>query len=247
MNDTSLEDAFRRICATEAPLGERLNAFSEAVRRFSLPFANVYDDLVTRIRSGEAGEAAPKPGEPMPPFVLPECQNRLISLAELLGQGPVVVSFNRGHWCEYCLIELTAFREALDEFARKGAQVVSIMPETQSYLSGIEQRGDFQILCDVDNGYALELGLAIWVGDNVRNLYLEHGLELQKYNGKHLVSADPRDICRRERRHHHRPLRRSRLPQSNGNSGYCHGSWHGLAITSVVVRRALRPCSTRTI
>jgi hypothetical protein len=110
MSDTSLESAFRRICATEAPLQERLADFSAAVRQFSLPFANAYDDLVTRIRSGDAGSAAPKPGEPMPPFVLPGAGNRLISLAELFGQGPVVVSFNRGHWCEYCLIELTAFR-----------------------------------------------------------------------------------------------------------------------------------------
>jgi peroxiredoxin len=183
MNDTSLEDAFRRICATEAPLGERLNAFSEAVRRFSLPFANVYDDLVTRIRSGEAGAAAPKPGEPMPPFVLPNSQNRLMALEELLSEGPVVVSFNRGHWCEYCLIELAAFREAVSEFSRIGAQVISIMPETQTYISALERNDAINIVSDVDNGYALELGLAIWVGDDVRRLYQKHRTELQKFNG----------------------------------------------------------------
>lgn len=183
MNDTSLEDAFRHICASESPLGERLNAFSKAVRRFSLPFANVYDDLVARIRSGEAGAAAPKPGEPMPPFVLPNSQNRLVALEELLSEGPVVVSFNRGHWCEYCLIELAAFREAVSEFARIGAQVISIMPETQTYISALEQNDAINIVSDIDNGYALELGLAIWLGDDVRRLYQQHGIELQKFNG----------------------------------------------------------------
>lgn len=39
------------------------------------PFANVYDDLVARIRSGGAGISAPKPGEKMPSFVLPDSQN----------------------------------------------------------------------------------------------------------------------------------------------------------------------------
>lgn len=183
MNDTSLESAFQRICASDAPLGERLNAFSDAVRRFSLPFANVYDELVARIRSGEAGAAAPKPGEPMPGFVLPDGRNRLVALDEVSSRGPVVISFNRGHWCEYCLIELAAFRESAIAFAQKGAHVIAIMPETQSYLADLEQDGAITILSDIDNGYALELGLAIWVGEDVRLLYQEHGIELEKYNG----------------------------------------------------------------
>ena len=183
MSDTSLEDAFRRICASEAPLSDRLNAFSEAVRRFSLPFANVYDTLVERIRSGRAGETAPKIGEQMPPFLLPDGRNRLVTLDDIVRDGPAVISFNRGHWCEYCLIELTAFREALNEFALHGARVASIMPESQAHISAMDHHDAFTIVSDIDNGYALELGLAIWLGDDVRRLYLEHGLELQKYNG----------------------------------------------------------------
>jgi hypothetical protein len=35
MSDDTLEDDFRRICESEAPLSDRLNAFSEAVRRFA--------------------------------------------------------------------------------------------------------------------------------------------------------------------------------------------------------------------
>jgi peroxiredoxin len=183
MSDTDLEDAFRRICASEMPLGERLDAFSHALKRFSLPFASVYDDLVIRIRSGDAGLSAPQIGERMPPFALPDRQNKLLSLDALLREGPAVVSFNRGHWCEYCQIELSALRGALTETRRRGAGVVSIMPETQTYISEVEDRDAFTILSDIDNGYALELGLAIWLGDEVRTLYLENGLELQKYNG----------------------------------------------------------------
>ena len=183
MSDISLDDAFRRICASEAPLSDRLNAFSEAVRRFSLPFANVYDDLVERIRSGKAGETAPKIGQQMPPFLLPDGRNKLFTLDDIPRDGPAVISFNRGHWCEYCQIELTAFRQALNEFALHGARVVSIMPESQGHISVMNHHDAFTIVSDIDNGYALELGLAIWLGDDVRRLYLEHGLELQKYNG----------------------------------------------------------------
>ena len=76
MKATSVQDAFEKICATEAPLHERMAAFSEAVREFGLPFAEAYDDLVARIRSGEAGSTAPEPGEPMPEFLLPDSSGR---------------------------------------------------------------------------------------------------------------------------------------------------------------------------
>ena len=183
MTDNSLEDAFRRICASEAPLNERLSSFSEAVRQFGRPFAEVYDDLVERIRSGDAGAAAPKPGEVMPQFLLPDGNNRLVALNDLLKDGPAIISFNRGHWCEYCLIELAAFRDALNEFARGGARVASIMPETHNFISQMDHHEAFPVLSDIDNGYALNLGLVIWLGEEVRQLYLEHGLHLEKYNG----------------------------------------------------------------
>ena len=57
------------------------------------------------------------------------------------------------------------------------------MPESQGHISVMNHHDAFTIVSDIDNGYALELGLAIWLGDDVRRLYLEHGLELQKYNG----------------------------------------------------------------
>ena len=183
MKATSVQDAFEKICATEAPLHERMAAFSEAVREFGLPFAEAYDDLVARIRSGEAGSLAPMPGEPMPGFLLPDSTGRLVSLDHLLAEGPTVISFNRGHWCEYCRIELTAFRQGMNEIAAQGGSVVSIMPESEVFAgkAAAEAGNAFRVLSDIDNGYALTAGLVIWLGERVRNLYLSHGLNLERF------------------------------------------------------------------
>ena len=183
MKATSVQDAFEQICAMEAPLHVRMAAFSEAVREFGLPFAEAYDDLVARIRSGEAGSTAPEPGTPMPDFLLPDTGGRLVSLDEIISEGPAVVSFNRGHWCEYCTIELTAFRQGLNEIAAHGARVVSIMPEAEVFTSKAAANAGnaFTILSDIDNAYALTMGLAIWLGDRVRTLYLSHGLNLERF------------------------------------------------------------------
>ena len=93
MKATSLQDAFEQICALEAPLHERMAAFSAAVREFGLPFAEAYDDLVQRIRSGEAGSTAPEPGEPMPEL-LPDCAGRSWLIDLVAGAGHH--RFNRG-------------------------------------------------------------------------------------------------------------------------------------------------------
>jgi peroxiredoxin len=178
-----LEQAFKRICSMEAPLGERLEAFSQAVREHALPFAEAYDELVARIRSGEAGAAAPKAGGAILPFALPDGAGRIHRLEEMLEKGPVVLSFNRGHWCEYCLIELQALKQALGEIAAGGAQVVSIMPEGGEFITKVAADNSFLVLADQNNGYALALNLVIWLGDRVRELYLLHELRVDQYQG----------------------------------------------------------------
>ena len=179
----TLEEVFRDICARDGPLREKLEDFSKAVRELSLPFAEAYDDLVNRLESGEAGSGAPKVGDQMPSFLLPGSNGCLVSIDDLLRSGPAVISFNRGHWCEYCAIELSALTQALNALQAEGANVVSIMPETREFIveASAVCGGRFEILSDIDNGYALEMGLVIWLGDRVREIYQEHGLHLDKY------------------------------------------------------------------
>jgi peroxiredoxin len=62
--------------------------------------------------------------------------------------------------------------QALDRIKAMGAQVVAVMPETQEYtgLLKVESGAPFPILTDLDNGYALSLNLAIWLGAEIQSL-----------------------------------------------------------------------------
>jgi hypothetical protein len=53
-----------------------------------------------------------------------------------------------------------------------GAQIVAIMPETQEYTRQLkaDSGAPFRILTDLDNGYALSLNLAIWLGAEIQEL-----------------------------------------------------------------------------
>jgi peroxiredoxin len=180
-----LGEAFRKICAAELPLGERLALFTTAVEAHGKPFAIAYQSLITQIEAAAAGQTAPANGDQLPPFLLPDHMGRLVDLDCFLQSGPLVVSFNRGHWCEYCQLELRAFAEAHAQLAARGAQVVSIMPERAEYTSKVRAltKDTVDVLSDVDNGYALSLGILMWLGDTVRGLYQQFGLDIERYQG----------------------------------------------------------------
>jgi len=180
-----LSEMLSAICAMEAPLAAKLAAYSDALRERNSPFVDAYDGIVARLRSGEAGAAAPKVGEPMPPFMLPDGDGRMVGLDELVGEGPLVLSFNRGHWCPFCKIELRSLAGAAQELAKLDANVVSIMPDRQSFIGPLagELRGKVSFLSDIDNAYAVSLGLAMWVGEPARALMSGNGWQLDAFQG----------------------------------------------------------------
>jgi peroxiredoxin len=181
----TLAEAFSDVCLMDAPLNVRLAAYADKLRELNFPFAEAYDDLVARLYSGEVGHTAPTVGEPMPPFFLPSRSGELVGLDELVTNGPVVLSFNRGHWCPFCKIELRAISEYHSEIERAGAQAVSIMPDRQSILSDLRTmtHDAISILTDIDNGYALSLGLVMWVGETLKTLMRGRGYHLDAFQG----------------------------------------------------------------
>ena len=84
-----LDEAFRRVRDLDLSLQEQLRALAETLSRERPEFAAAVDRLVTRLRHYGAGEAAPKIGDSMPPFVLPDESAQTVSLEELLDRGPV--------------------------------------------------------------------------------------------------------------------------------------------------------------
>jgi peroxiredoxin len=166
-------------------LAESLAAYADELRGSGSPFAAEYDRLIARLEAGSLGELAPDVGDVMPPFVLSDQDGRIVGLTELLAEGPLVVSFNRGHWCPFCRIELAAFDGAHAELLGLGARVVSIMPDRQPYTKQLAAtfKHPLIILTDMDNDYALSLGLAMWVGAEVRDLYVEGKTAIPTFQG----------------------------------------------------------------
>ena len=125
----------------DASLAERLDAFNDATRYLLPGYQEAIDRLVARLKAAETGQSAPKPGEIMPEFILPDEEGRLVSLKNLLRTGPVAVVFHRGHWCPYCRINTRALAEAQDEIVRDGGQIVAIMPDREQFATTFKTEG----------------------------------------------------------------------------------------------------------
>ena len=181
----ALEEAFQHCRDLDASLNERLDLFADSVRALSPAFADAVDRLVVRLQKSGAGESAPQVGDPMPPFHLPDEAGHLVSLDELLSRGPVAVTFHRGHWCPYCRLNTSALAKAQKEIEADGSQIIAIMPDRQQFAEEIktESNARFPILTDMDNGYALSLNLAIWVGAEMERMIAAAGWDIPNFQG----------------------------------------------------------------
>ena len=179
----ALEDEFQRVRGLNLTLAERLRAIADVVRLEGPDFAVTVDNFVARLEAVNAGGGAPQVGETMPPFTLPDQDGRLLSLDELLADGPVVVAFHRGHWCPYCRLNMVGLAEIQD--AAIPARIVAISSETRKYTRTLrtEAGARFPFLSDVGGGYCLSINLAIFVDEFMSSLIAGAGWDVPAYQG----------------------------------------------------------------
>jgi peroxiredoxin len=181
--EQALNEAFRKADNLEAPLDQRLKLYLGESRKLLPDLESTYDQLVARIQANDV--LVPAVGDRLPEFLMTDSHGQLVDLASLLRKGPVVISFNRGPWCDYCGLELHALARAYPDIVAAGGDVVSIVPETAKYAEVLKQtRGlPFRVLTDLDLAYALSLGLVFWVGDKIKETYRQFGIDLEQFQG----------------------------------------------------------------
>lgn len=183
--EEALAEAFKKADSLAAPLDERLKLYLVESRKLLPDLEATYDELVARLRASDADILVPAIGERLPDFLMTDAESHLVDLSSLLRKGQLVLSFNRGPWCDYCGLELHALARAHPEIVAAGGEVVSIVPETAHYARALQQsRGlPFKVLTDLDLAYAFSLGLVFWVGDKIKQAYREFGMDLEQFQG----------------------------------------------------------------
>ena len=116
--EQSLNEAFHKADTLKAPLGARLSFYLGEPRKLLPELEATYDQLIERIRGNGADAMVPAVG--MLNFLMTDSDGQLVELSSLIAKGPLVISFNRGPWCDYCGLELHALARAYPEIVAAG-------------------------------------------------------------------------------------------------------------------------------
>ncbi len=155
----------------DGPLSVRLRMIDDDFRTRLTDYTLAMDKLVARLHAGNAISGIPKIGEIFPDFILPDARGRLWRLEDALKNGPLVLSFHRGYWCDFCHLNMTALAEISPQLAAVGCQIVAISPQNAENAGKLAAAAgaDFPVLCDVGLGISTVLGLSYVVDDQLRN------------------------------------------------------------------------------
>ena len=168
--------------ALKNPLADIMAAIRAATPAW---FSKENDRLVQGLIDAGAADGVLRVDDRMPDFLLPNAEGQLVSSAQLLANGPAVLSFYRGIWCPYCSEELNALADAAPRLKAAGATVAAITPEIggTALRTKRERKLQFEILCDVDNGVAMAFGLMFRIPEDIQASYLKFNVNMPKIYG----------------------------------------------------------------
>jgi peroxiredoxin len=169
-------------------LQDKLDAFKADFEGNKAPPAVVavfHKSTDALIASGQAAHAL-KAGDRALAFALPDAEGAMVSSAELLAKGPLVVTFYRGVWCPYCNMDLQAIEAAAAEIRGLGASLVAISQQTptSSKKAQRDNKLSFPILSDPGGEIAAAFGLRFALPDDLKAVMSGFGINLAEVNGE---------------------------------------------------------------
>jgi peroxiredoxin len=121
-----------------------------------------------------------------PAFELKDHNGKLVSSAEMLSHGRLVLCFIRGRWCPFCVGQMEAMNAILPQIEQAQASLVAISPQTvqQSFFMADQHKLRFPLLGDAGNQVASQFGLVYRVPDDQQAVYRRAFVNLPFANGE---------------------------------------------------------------
>ncbi len=126
-------------------------------------------------------ENAIKVGEKFPAFELQSSEGERYSLSYFLSSGPVIISFYRGGWCPYCVIELKALAEITNQLPALNTELIAVSAELPQHLNETKHHNqlNFSLLRDEFNQLAEACGLVFNLTEELLNQFEQFGIDLK--------------------------------------------------------------------
>jgi peroxiredoxin len=145
----------------------------------------VHSRAVMELKARGIAASALPVGAKAPAFELADHGARIVSSADLLARGRLVVCFIRGRWCPFCVGQMEAMNLVVPLIESAGATLVAISPQTlkQAYFMHDQHKLRFPLLVDSGNKIAREFGLVYRVPPEQEAVYRRAFVNLPFANG----------------------------------------------------------------
>lgn len=172
--------------AVETPLSDEISAFkAKFMADAPKGLAELFGAKTKELAETGIVESAIKVGDQAPEFTLPDGTGKEVSTAELLKNGPIVLTFYRGSWCPYCNLTLAKYQEYLPQFKAKGATFVAVSPEKPEFIEDKVKAAnlEFPVLSDVGMKVGSQFGIKFVLAPELQEVYNQFKLDVNKHNG----------------------------------------------------------------
>ena len=145
----------------------------------------IHSRAVAELRERNSVQNVLPVGAKAPEFELQDHDGKILSSADLLAKGRLVLCFIRGRWCPFCVGQMEAMNLVLPEIEQAGTTLVAISPQTvrQSFFMHDQHKLRFPLLSDLGNDVARQFGLAYRVNEEQQGVYRRAFVNLPFANG----------------------------------------------------------------
>ena len=172
--------------ADTRPLREQFVERKELIAKYvPAEIQAIHAQVIAELQQQRIAESALAAGAKAPAFELTDHNGNLVSSAELLNKGRVIICFFRGRWCPFCVGQLEAMSWLMPEIRAAGASLIAISPQTlqQSFFMADQHRLRFPLLSDLGNDVARQFGLMYRVPGFQQAVYRRAFINLPLANG----------------------------------------------------------------
>ncbi|EPZ49244.1 redoxin [Bacteriovorax sp. BAL6_X] len=159
-------------------LQDRLDERREnANKKRTAEVTKVMDEALQHLKDSGIVEESIKKGTKVPSFNIGGKD-----ISEYYKDGSIIISFYRGSWCPYCMIQLKEYQKYYREIQKKGAKLIVLAPDTKKEIAKTKRNHklEFPIFSDVDNQIAKKFGLAFKLEERLKEVYAKFGIDIQK-------------------------------------------------------------------
>jgi peroxiredoxin len=168
------------------PLREIFAERKELIAKYVPPETQaIHAQAVADLKQRQVAANALPVGATAPAFDLRDHEGKIISSADMLARGPLVLCFIRGRWCPFCVGQMEAMNLVMPQIKQAGAALLAVSPQTakQSFFMHDQHKLRFPLLSDAGNKVASQFGLTYRVPPPQEAIYRKAFVNLPFTNG----------------------------------------------------------------